>query len=50
MSLVQGAQHGIAFTSLGLDPVLLQVGPLALRWYSRRTLPGLSLAGSISFT
>lgn len=29
MSLAQGALHGIAFTSLGLDPVLLQLGPFA---------------------
>lgn len=43
MSLVQGAQHGIAFTSLGLDPVLLQVGPFALRWYSMAYLAGIVL-------
>jgi len=43
MSLVQGAQHGIAFTSLGLDPVLLQVGPFALRWYSMAYLAGIAL-------
>ncbi|MBB3862075.1 phosphatidylglycerol:prolipoprotein diacylglycerol transferase [Novosphingobium hassiacum] len=43
MSLVQGAQHGIAFTSLGLDPVLLQMGPFALRWYSMAYLAGIVL-------
>lgn len=43
MSLVQGAQQGIAFTSLGLDPVLLQVGPFALRWYSMAYLAGIVL-------
>lgn len=43
MNLVQGAHHGIAFTSLGLDPVLLQLGPFALRWYSMAYLTGIVL-------
>lgn len=43
MSLAQGAQHGIAFSSLGLDPVLLQLGPFALRWYSMAYLAGIVL-------
>lgn len=43
MSLAQGALHGIAFTSLGLDPVLLQLGPFAVRWYSMAYLAGIVL-------
>ena len=44
MSIAQGAQHGIAFTSLRLDPVLLQLGPFALRWYSMAYLAGIIFA------
>lgn len=43
MSLAHGAQHGIAFASLGLDPVLFQLGPFALRWYSLAYLAGIVL-------
>lgn len=43
MSLAQGAHHGIAFSSLGLDPVLLHLGPFALRWYSLAYLAGIVL-------
>lgn len=43
MSLAHGAQHGIAFASLGLDPVLLQLGPFALHWYSLAYLAGIVL-------
>lgn len=43
MSFAQGAQHGITFSSLGLDPVLLQLGPLAIRWYSMAYLVGIVL-------
>ncbi|KUR73421.1 prolipoprotein diacylglyceryl transferase [Novosphingobium fuchskuhlense] len=43
MGLAQDAQHGIAFSSLGLDPVLLHLGPFALRWYSLAYLAGVAL-------
>ena len=43
MSLAEGAQHGIQFSSLGLDPVLLELGPFALRWYSLAYLAGIAL-------
>lgn len=43
MNLAQGAQHGIAFSSLGLDPVLFRFGPFALRWYSLAYLAGILL-------
>jgi len=43
MSFVAGASKGIEFSSLGLDPVLFHVGPIALRWYSLAYLVGIVL-------
>jgi phosphatidylglycerol:prolipoprotein diacylglycerol transferase len=43
MNLAQGAHHGIAFSSLNLNPVLFQLGPLAIRWYSLAYLAGIVL-------
>lgn len=43
MSLVQGAHQGIAFSSLGLSPILAQVGPFTIRWYSLAYLVGIVL-------
>ncbi|WP_287940464.1 prolipoprotein diacylglyceryl transferase [Sphingopyxis sp.] len=41
MTLISGASHGIAFSSLGLDPILLKIGPFSLRWYSLAYLAGI---------
>jgi phosphatidylglycerol:prolipoprotein diacylglycerol transferase len=38
------AQTAIQFTDLGLDPILVQVGPLALRWYSLAYIGGIVVA------
>jgi phosphatidylglycerol:prolipoprotein diacylglycerol transferase len=35
--------HAIRYNDLGLDPVLLQLGPLAIRWYSLAYLAGIIL-------
>jgi phosphatidylglycerol:prolipoprotein diacylglycerol transferase len=35
------ASQAIAFPDLGLDPILLQIGPFALRWYSIAYLAGI---------
>ncbi|HEY0412571.1 MAG TPA: prolipoprotein diacylglyceryl transferase [Allosphingosinicella sp.] len=37
------APRGIDWNSLGLDPVALQLGPLAIRWYSLAYLSGILL-------
>lgn len=44
MIIAQSAQYGIHFTSLGLDPVLVQLGPFAIRWYSLAYLAGILFA------
>jgi phosphatidylglycerol:prolipoprotein diacylglycerol transferase len=38
------AQTAIQFTDLGLDPVLIQIGPIALRWYSLAYIGGIVVA------
>ena len=38
---IAAASHAIAFPDLGLDPILLQIGPFALRWYSIAYLAGI---------
>lgn len=43
MSLAGHAQTVIYFTSLHLNPVLLQIGPFALRWYSLAYILGIAL-------
>lgn len=35
------SSQAIAFPDLGLDPILLQIGPFALRWYSIAYLSGI---------
>lgn len=37
------AQTAIQFTDLGLSPILLQIGPFALRWYSLGYIAGILL-------
>ncbi len=41
LSIAAMASQGIAFPDLGLDPILLQIGPFALRWYSIAYLAGI---------
>ena len=43
MSLAGHAQAAICFTLLHLNPVLLHVGPFALRWYSLAYIAGMAL-------
>lgn len=43
MSLAGSAPTAIYFTSLHLSPVLLQIGPFALRWYSLAYIAGILL-------
>ncbi|CAN5881995.1 hypothetical protein BH11PSE6_BH11PSE6_26350 [soil metagenome] len=43
MSLAGHAQTAIYFSSLHLDPVLFQIGPFALRWYSLAYIAGILL-------
>lgn len=43
MSLAGHAQTAIYFSSLHLNPVLLQIGPFALRWYSLAYIAGILL-------
>ncbi len=43
MSLAAYAPTAIKFTSLHLDPVLLHIGPFALRWYSLAYIGGILL-------
>ncbi len=38
------AQTAIQFTDLGLDPIIFQVGPIALRWYSLAYIGGIVVA------
>lgn len=38
------AQASIQFTDLGLDPILFQIGPFALRWYSLAYIGGIVVA------
>ena len=38
---IAAASNAIAFPDLGLDPILLQIGPFALRWYSIAYLAGI---------
>jgi phosphatidylglycerol:prolipoprotein diacylglycerol transferase len=44
LTSVATATGGITYDGLGLDPVALQIGPLALRWYSLAYLVGIVLA------
>lgn len=46
MSLAGSAPTAIYFTSLHLNPVLFQIGPFALRWYSLAYLAGIMLGWS----
>jgi phosphatidylglycerol:prolipoprotein diacylglycerol transferase len=39
--LAAGGAQAIHYNSLGLDPVLVQIGPLAIRWYSLGYLAGI---------
>jgi phosphatidylglycerol:prolipoprotein diacylglycerol transferase len=39
--LAGGGAEAIHYNSLGLDPVLVQIGPLAIRWYSLGYLAGI---------
>ena len=39
--LAVGGAEAIHYNSLGLDPVLVQIGPLAIRWYSLGYLAGI---------
>ena len=41
MSLAGHAQTAIYFSSLHLNPVLVQIGPFALRWYSLAYISGI---------
>ncbi len=41
MDLVMLAADPIRFTELGLSPIIAQIGPLALRWYSMAYLVGI---------
>ncbi len=41
LTIAAATSQGIAFPDLGLDPILLQVGPFALRWYSIAYLAGI---------
>lgn len=43
MSLAGSAPTAIYFTSLHLNPVLFQIGPFALRWYSLAYIAGILL-------
>lgn len=43
MSLASHAHAAINFSSLHLNPVLLQIGPFALRWYSLAYIAGIFL-------
>jgi phosphatidylglycerol---prolipoprotein diacylglyceryl transferase len=43
MSLAGHAQTAIYFSSLHLNPVLVQIGPFALRWYSLAYISGILL-------
>ena len=38
------AQTAIQFTDLGLDPILFEIGPFALRWYSLAYIGGIIVA------
>jgi phosphatidylglycerol:prolipoprotein diacylglycerol transferase len=44
LTSVATATNAISYRDLGLDPVALQIGPLALRWYSLAYLAGIVLA------
>ena len=41
LTIAAATSQGIAFPDLGVDPILLQVGPFALRWYSIAYLAGI---------
>ncbi len=38
------AQTAIQFTDLGLDPIIFEIGPFALRWYSLAYIGGIIVA------
>jgi phosphatidylglycerol:prolipoprotein diacylglycerol transferase len=43
LPVLADAASAIHFTDLGLDPIALQLGPLAIRWYSLAYIAGITL-------